>query len=121
MNPNTFCGADTIEEYEVMVRLEPVVIDTEMIERGDGPLFSSIYDRRFLKGKKSKAVQQKTDAEIVEDIFKSKLKPKEKKTQKKGLSSILRGKVQTVSPSVVRTSVGSQKQSEVAFIISLFC
>lgn len=120
MNYNQFCGAATLEEYEVMRLHEPTILDTEMIERGDGPLFVSIYNSKYLKGRKSKPVTVKTDAEIVDEIFKSKLKPREQKFKKSVLPLVIKNKHQNAALSVHRSSQDLPKTSEVMFIMSLF-
>lgn len=120
MNPNQFCGASSVEEYEAMRLKEPMIQDTEMLERGDGPLFASIYDSKYLKGKRSKPISQQTDAEIVDEIFKSKLKPKDPSIKKVGLSLVLKSKQQIVSTPVHRSPVDTPNVSEAMFIMSIF-
>jgi hypothetical protein len=120
-----FCGADSVEEYEVRIKTEPVIIDSEMIERGDTPLFMSVYDRMFLKNTKRKPIETKTDAEIVDDIFKQKLiKKKESSEKPKGLSAFQKKDVEKVKEikeiETSRTPENLSDNSDAQFIISLF-
>lgn len=87
MNTNQFCGAETLEEYEMLKLKEPIILDMDMINRGDGPLFMSIYDRlnQQKSSSKRKDIKQ-TDAEIVDGIFRSKIE-KKKAEKPKGLAA----------------------------------
>ena len=88
MNTNQFCGAESLEEYEAMRLKEPIILDMDMINRGDGPLFMSIYDRlnQHKTSKRKDKEITKSDAEIVDNIFKSKLE-KKKAEKPKGLAA----------------------------------
>lgn len=121
MNPNIFCGAATIEEYEVLIKLEPTIQDSEMLARGDGPLFMSIYDRLYVKNRCKKIDEYQSDADIVDAIFASK-KSKEPKTEKPklGLSAIIKKDTIIHTQTTVETRQNTSNGSDVLFIISLF-
>lgn len=121
MNPNTFCGAATIEEYEVLIKIEPTIQDSEMLKNGDGPLFMSIYDRLHLRGRHKKVEEDISDADIVDAIFASK-KSKEPKTDKPklGLSAIIRKDPIIHTQTTVETRQNTSNSSDVLFTISLF-
>lgn len=119
-----FCGADTLEEYEVRIKTESVIIDSEMIERGDSALFVSVYDRLFLKNAKRKTLEVKTDAEIVDDIFKQKLKRHDVVVKPKGLHAFQKKEDKKIEKNDVldtfRCSESVSNNSDIQFIISIF-
>lgn len=117
-----FNGAQSLEEYEVLLRTEPIVADSEMIERGEWPLFQSVYDRLYGNVKRKKE-PVKTDAEIVDEIFSKKLEKKKPAEKKKGLTSFKKTapeKVEKFSKPVVTGT--HQTEPEIfdnSFIVSL--
>lgn len=117
-----FCGADSIEDYEIRIKTESVVIDYDMIERGDSPLFMSVYDRMFVKNSKRRPIETQTDADIVDDIFKMKLNKKKAVTEKqKGLAAFQ--KKPSVAINEIQTSGTLEPlpdNSDDQFIISIF-
>lgn len=118
-----FYGVDSLEDYEARFKTEPIIIDSEMIERGESPLFSSVYDRLYMKNTKRKQIEVKSDAEIVDDIFKEKLnkvKPQVKKA--KGLAAFQKKAEIKVKdePETSRTSESTSDNSDRQFIITLF-
>ena len=118
-----FYGLDSLEEFDARFKLESIVIDTEMIERGESPLFVSVYDRLYLKNAKRRQVEVKSDADIVDDIFKAKLEKKKPNVEKvKGLAAFQRKAETKVkdAPELSRTSESTSDNSDRQFIISLF-
>lgn len=118
-----FYGADSLEDYEARFKTEPIILDSEMIERGESPLFMSVYDRFYLKNTKKKPIETKSDADIVDDIFKAKLEKKKPQVEKtKGLAAFQK-KVETKvkdEPETSRSSESPSNNSDRQFIISLF-
>lgn len=118
-----FCGVDSLEDYEARRGREPIVIDMEMIERGESPLFMSVYDRLYVTNKKRKPIETKSDAEIVDNIFKEKLEKKKPVVEKqKGLAAFQKKK-EPVIKDELETSNASENisdNSDRQFIISLF-
>ena len=118
-----FNGAESLEDFEVRSKNESKIIDSEMIERGESALFVSVYDRLYLKNVKRKSVETKSDAEIVDDIFKSKLNKTKPKIEKpKGLAAFQK-KLDVQSedePDTLETFEGTSNDCDIQFIISLF-
>jgi hypothetical protein len=118
-----FYGADSLEDFEARLKTESIILDSEMIERGESPLFMSVYDRLYMKNAKKRQVETKSDADIVDDIFKAKLEKKKPQVEKaKGLAAFqkkVEPKVKCeleISRALEITLDNSDKQ----FIISLF-
>lgn len=118
-----FYGADSLEDFEARLKTESIILDSEMIERGESPLFMSVYDRLYMKNTKKRQVETKSDADIVDDIFKAKLEKKKPQVEKtKGLAAFqkkvepkVKGELE-ISRTLEITLDNSDKQ----FIISLF-
>ena len=118
-----FYGADSLEDFEARLKTESVILDSEMIERGESPLFASVYDRLYLKNQKRRTPEVKSDAEIVDNIFKEKLEKKKPVAEKpKGLAAFQRKAVDEVKdePDTSSASEGTSNNCDKLFIISLF-
>lgn len=118
-----FYGADCLEDFEARLKTESIIIDSEMIERGESALFASVYDRLYLKNTKKRQVEVKSDAEIVDDIFKAKLNKSKPQVEKaKGLAAFQKKAETKVKdePETSRASENTSDNSDRQFIISLF-
>lgn len=117
---HSFYGAESLEEAEIRLKTESIILDSEMIDRGESALFSSVYDALYLKNRK-KIIEQKTDADIVDSIFKEKLNKSKPKVEKpKGLAAFQKkddiNEKQSSSRSIDYIANASDRQ----YIISLF-
>lgn len=118
-----FYGLDSLEEFDTRFKSESVVLDTEMIERGESPLFVSVYDKLYFKNAKKQHVEVKSDADIVDDIFKAKLNKGKPQIEKvKGLAAFQKKSEIKVKdePETSRTSENTSDNSDRQFIIALF-
>ena len=118
-----FYGADSLEDFEARLKTESIILDSEMIERGESPLFMSVYDRLYMKNTKKRQVETKSDADIVDDIFKAKLEKKKPQVEKaKGLAAFQKKTETKVKdePETSRASESTSDNSDRQFIISLF-
>lgn len=117
-----FCGAESIEDYEARFGIEPVVIDSEMIARGESALFLSVYDRLYFKNRK-RVIEEKCDADIVDNIFKEKLNKNKPQVEKpKGLAAFQK-KADIIDKPVLVTSRSLENAPDISdkqFIIALF-
>lgn len=118
-----FYGLDSLEEFDARFKSESVVLDTEMIERGESPLFVSVYDKLYFKNSKRRQIEVKSDAEIVDDIFKEKLNKSKPPVEKaKGLAAFQKKQEVKIDimPTVPEVSRIASDKSDSQFIVSLF-
>ena len=89
----------------------------------ESPLFVSVYDKLYFKNSKRRQIEVKSDAEIVDDIFKEKLNKSKPPVEKaKGLAAFQKKQEVKIDimPTVPEVSRIASDKSDSQFIVSLF-